>query len=360
MSNLNAIQLSGVGKSFDGFMALSQADFTARWGEVHALLGENGAGKSSLMNIAAGLYAPESGSLLINDNAVRLSGPRDASRYHIGMVHQHFKLVKPFTVAENIQLALPEGPGNHAFSGSHRQRLAALEQRISDKAAELGFSIDPRKITESLSVAEQQRVEILKVLLAGARILILDEPTAVLTDGEAERLLETVRAFARQGAAVILVTHKMSDVKRFADRVTVMRGGRTIQTFDPQTVSVPELVRLTVGESAPASEYQPAIPGEVRLHAGVDRLRRSAPGQRRATPRAAHRRNSGGSLRRRAGGGAFGSRELRCRPGPQRPLRFLLPIAPQASGCGGCRGSRGFRCAGRALAETEGRAAFRR
>ena len=161
MSNLNAIQLSGVSKSFDGFMALSQADFTAV-GRVHALLGENGAGKSSLMNIAAGLYAPESGSLLINDNAVRLSGPRDASRYHIGMVHQHFKLVKPFTVVENIQLALPEGPGNHAFSGSHRQRLAALEQRISDKAAELGFSIDPRKITESLSVAEQQRVEILK------------------------------------------------------------------------------------------------------------------------------------------------------------------------------------------------------
>ncbi|WP_226687283.1 ABC transporter ATP-binding protein [Stutzerimonas stutzeri] len=265
MSNLNAIQLSGVSKSFDGFMALSQADFTAKWGEVHALLGENGAGKSSLMNIAAGLYAPESGSLLINDNAVRLSGPRDASRYHIGMVHQHFKLVKPFTVAENIQLALPEGPGNHVFAGSHRQRLAALEQRISDKAAELGFSIDPRKITESLSVAEQQRVEILKVLLAGARILILDEPTAVLTDQEAERLLQTVRAFARQGAAVILVTHKMSDVKRFADRVTVMRGGRTIQTLDPQTVSVSELVRLTVGESAPASEYQPAIPGEVRL-----------------------------------------------------------------------------------------------
>ncbi|HBS77712.1 MAG TPA: ABC transporter ATP-binding protein, partial [Pseudomonas sp.] len=169
MSNLNAIQLTGVSKSFDGFMALSQADFTAKWGEVHALLGENGAGKSSLMNIAAGLYAPESGSLLINDNAVRLSGPRDASRYHIGMVHQHFKLVKPFTVAENIQLALPEGPGNHAFAGSHRQRLAALEQRISDKAAELGFTIDPQQVTESLSVAEQQRVEILKVLLAGAR-----------------------------------------------------------------------------------------------------------------------------------------------------------------------------------------------
>ncbi|MBK3869459.1 ATP-binding cassette domain-containing protein [Pseudomonas stutzeri] len=264
MSNLNAIQLTGVSKSFDGFMALSQADFTAKWGEVHALLGENGAGKSSLMNIAAGLYAPESGSLFIDDNPVRLSGPRDASRYRIGMVHQHFKLVRPFTVAENILLGLPEQSGN-AVRGSHAQRLRELEQRIREKATELGFAIDPRKTTESLSVAEQQRVEILKVLLAGARILILDEPTAVLTDQEAERLLETVRTFARQGAAVILVTHKMSDVKRFADRVTVMRGGRTIQTLEPRSVSVPELVRLTVGESAPASEYQPAAPGEVRL-----------------------------------------------------------------------------------------------
>ncbi|TLX58450.1 ABC transporter ATP-binding protein [Stutzerimonas nosocomialis] len=265
MSAQNALQLSGISKSFDGFMALSHADFTARWGEVHALLGENGAGKSSLMNIAAGLYAPESGSLLIDDNPVRLSGPRDASRYRIGMVHQHFKLVKPFTVAENILLGLPEQPGNSTFTGSHRQRLRALEAQIREKAAELGFAIDPGQSTERLSVAEQQRVEILKVLLAGARILILDEPTAVLTDQEAERLLETVRAFARQGAAVVLVTHKMSDVKRFADRVTVMRGGRTIQTLDPQSVSVPELVRLTVGDSAPASEYQPATPGEVRL-----------------------------------------------------------------------------------------------
>lgn len=265
MSNLNAIQLCGVSKSFDGFMALSQADFTAKWGEVHALLGENGAGKSSLMNIAAGLYAPESGSLFIDENEVRLSGPRDAGRYRIGMVHQHFKLVRPFTVAENILLALPEQLGNRAFNGSHRQRLHALEAQIQEKATALGFAIDPRQTTDSLSVAEQQRVEILKVLLAGARILILDEPTAVLTDQEAERLLETVRAFAQQGAAVILVTHKMSDVKRFADRVTVMRGGRTIQTLDPQAVSVPDLVRLTVGESAPASHYQPASPGDVRL-----------------------------------------------------------------------------------------------
>ncbi|SDX25555.1 nucleoside ABC transporter ATP-binding protein [Pseudomonas syringae] len=261
MSQVNALQLMGISKSFDGFKALIDADFTAHWGEVHALLGENGAGKSSLMNIAAGLYAPETGTLLVDDNPVQLSGPKDASRYRIGMVHQHFKLVKPFTVAQNILLALPEQPGE----GSYRKRLRALEQEIVGKAAELGFVLDPRRIVDSLSVAEQQRVEILKVLLAGARILILDEPTAVLTDQEAERLLLTVQAFARQGAAVILVTHKMADVKRYADRVTVMRGGRTVQTLDPTSVSVEQLVQLTVGESVSVSEHQPATPGEVRL-----------------------------------------------------------------------------------------------
>lgn len=259
MKQVNALQLIGINKSFDGFKALSDAHFTACWGEVHALLGENGAGKSSLMNIAAGLYAPETGSLLVDDNPVRLGGPRDASRHRIGMVHQHFKLVKPFTVAQNILLGL------QPQQGSYRKRLQVLEQQISAKAQELGFVLDPRQPVEQLSVAEQQRVEILKVLLAGARILILDEPTAVLTDQEAERLLATVQAFARQGAAVVLVTHKMVDVKRYADRVTVMRGGHTIQTVDPQRVSIDELVRLTVGESRQAG-YQPGPPaGPVRL-----------------------------------------------------------------------------------------------
>lgn len=272
MRQVNALQLIGINKSFDGFQALSDAHFTAAWGEVHALLGENGAGKSSLMNIAAGLYAPETGSLLVDDNQVRLSGPRDASRHRIGMVHQHFKLVKPFTVAQNILLGLPAAPGQ----GSYRKRLQLLEQQIIAKAAELGFAIDPRQPVDQLSVAEQQRVEILKVLLAGARILILDEPTAVLTDQEAERLLSTVQAFARQGAAVVLVTHKMADVKRYADRVTVMRGGKTIQTLDPRTVSVDELVRLTVGESSRAG-YQPG-PAAGALRLRVRELRSPAAG----------------------------------------------------------------------------------
>ncbi|KFE56183.1 ABC transporter ATP-binding protein [Pseudomonas syringae] len=272
MSQANAIQLTGISKSFDGFQALTDAHFTGKWGEVHALLGENGAGKSSLMNIAAGLYAPESGSLFIDDNPVRLSGPKDASRYHIGMVHQHFKLVRPFTVAQNILLGLPDAPGQ----GSYNKRLQALEQQISVKAQALGFAIDPRQTIDNLSIAEQQRVEILKVLLAGARILILDEPTAVLTDQEAERLLATVQSFARQGAAVILVTHKMSDVKRYADRVTVMRGGRTVETLDPQTVSVEQLVRLTVGESQAVGEHAKATAGDARL---TVRNLRSLPGQ---------------------------------------------------------------------------------
>lgn len=271
---MNALQLIGVSKTFDGFKALSDADFTLKWGEVHALLGENGAGKSTLMNVAAGLYAPEVGELFIDDNPVRLKGPADAARHRIGMVHQHFKLVRPFSVAENILLGLPPG------AGSHRQRLREISARIQDKAAEIGFSIDPQRKVEDLSIAEQQRVEILKVLLAGASILILDEPTAVLTDQEGERLLSMVQGLARQGAAVVLVTHRMTDVKRFADRVTVMRGGRTLQTLQPSEVAVEELIRLTVGESLPVLDAQrSAGAGEERI--GIRNLRSPDVGGRR-------------------------------------------------------------------------------
>ncbi|MBT2334135.1 ABC transporter ATP-binding protein [Variovorax paradoxus] len=259
----NALELTGIRKSFDGFAALTDAHFAARWGEVHALLGENGAGKSSLMNIAAGLYAPEAGQLLVDDNAVRLAGPRDAARHRIGMVHQHFKLVRPFTVAQNVLLTAPAPAGFR----SHGERLREISRDIRNKASELGFEIDPAKRIDALSIAEQQRVEILKVLLAGARILILDEPTAVLTDQEAARLLQTVRGLARGGSAVVLVTHKMADVKTYADRVTVMRGGRTVATLEPGATSVAELVKLTVGESIATQGFHAAKSprGPVRL-----------------------------------------------------------------------------------------------
>ncbi|MET3444427.1 simple sugar transport system ATP-binding protein [Variovorax paradoxus] len=259
----NALELTGIRKTFDGFAALTDASFAARWGEVHALLGENGAGKSSLMNIAAGLYAPEAGQLLVDDNVVRFAGPADAARHRIGMVHQHFKLVRPFTVAENILLTAPPPAGFQ----SHGERLREISRDIRNKASELGFDIDPAKRIDTLSIAEQQRVEILKVLLAGARILILDEPTAVLTDQEAARLLQTVRALARAGSAVVLVTHKMADVKTYADRVTVMRGGRTVATLEPGATPVAELVKLTVGESIATQGFQAANSprGPVRL-----------------------------------------------------------------------------------------------
>lgn len=266
MSNQNAIQLNGVSKTFDGFKALADADFTARWGEVHALLGENGAGKSSLMNIVAGLYGPEGGSLFLDDNPVKLKGPKEAAKLGIGMVHQHFKLVTPFTVAENILLNL-----SHIHtSGLYRERLKRVSEDIRAMADRIGFGIDPDARIDRLSIAEQQRVEILKVLLAGARVLILDEPTAVLTEEEAERLLTTVQGFAREGAAVILVTHKMNDVLRYADQVTIMRGGRTITSLKPDSVSVDELVRLTVGESTTTADQPTAerTPGEpfLRVH----------------------------------------------------------------------------------------------
>ena len=252
-----ALELHAITKRFDGVPAIDAASFTARFGEVHALLGENGAGKSSLMNVAAGLYLPDEGWMAVDGRPVSLAGPADAAALRIGMVHQHFKLIKPFTVAENVLLACRRP--------SHRAGLAEVTEAIRREAAALGFAIDPAQEVGTLSVAEQQRVEILKVLVAGARILILDEPTAVLTDEEAERLLETVRRLARAGAAVIMVTHKLAEVLAFADRVTVMRGGRVVAVADPKTTTAAELTTLTVGsEIAPRTERR-GTPGPARL-----------------------------------------------------------------------------------------------
>ena len=260
MSPLPALALTGIRKSFDGFLALDDAAFAVSAGEVHALLGENGAGKSSLMNVAAGLYAPDAGSIAVDGEPVALSGPADARRLGIGMVHQHFKLVRPFTVAENILLANPRK--------RYRRGIDEIRAAIRDQAATLGFEIDPERRIDNLSLAEQQQVEIVKVLVAGARILILDEPTAVLTDDEAERLLSTVRRFAATGAAVVLVTHKLHEVRRHADAVTIMRGGRNVATADPKTVSAAELTELTVGQTMPLPTRAERPRGQTRLNVG--------------------------------------------------------------------------------------------
>jgi ABC-type uncharacterized transport system ATPase subunit len=237
-----ALALSGIAKSFDGFPAITLADLEVRGGEVHALLGENGAGKSSLMNIAAGLYAPDDGTIQVHGQRVSIKGPLDARQLGIGMVHQHYKLVRTFSALENIMLANPEG-------GFARGR-AGIEAKVRRLAEEIGFTVDLARPVGALSIAEQQRVEILKMLVGGARILILDEPTAVLTDMEAEGLLKMLRQLAAQGAAVILVTHKLGDVMRHADRLTVMRNGRTVATADPGTMTAGELTKLVVGTTA--------------------------------------------------------------------------------------------------------------
>ena len=252
-----ALELSGIRKSFGDFLALNDARLSAEYGEVHALLGENGAGKSSLMNVAAGLYSPDAGSIRIAGAERRFSGPREATRHGIGMIHQNFKLVKRFTVIENVLLANPRG--------SFRSGKSAIEREIAEKAQALGFQIDPARRIDTLSIAERQRVEILKVLVAGARILILDEPTAVLTEGEAQRLLSTVRDIAERGAAVILVTHKLRDVITFAHRVTIMRAGQTIATLAAANANAAELTRLTVGSHVitPSRSAKPA--GDFRL-----------------------------------------------------------------------------------------------
>jgi general nucleoside transport system ATP-binding protein len=235
-----ALALSGVRKSFGSFLALDDAYITARRGELHALVGENGAGKSTLMNIAAGFYAADSGSIEKNGIRLTLAGPADARANHIGMVHQHFKLVRRFTVAENILLANPEGK----FQTSRRE----ISPKIRSRAESLGFKIDPERVVQHLSIAEQQRVEIIKVLMAGAEILILDEPTSVLTDLESARLLTVLRDLAMEGVAVILVTHKLAEALDHTDRITVMRNGRTIvASVAPKTISPTELTRLIVG-----------------------------------------------------------------------------------------------------------------
>lgn len=261
-----ALRLEGIVKSFDGRPALDHASFEAAWGEVHGLLGENGAGKSSLMNVVCGLYAAEHGTIEINGVRTAIDGPAGARRHSIGMVHQHFKLVRGFSVIENVMLADPPA--------SWRAGLRRLSGEIRRIAAELEFDVDPTARIDTLSVAEQQRVEIIKALITGARILILDEPTAVLTDAEALRLLSVVRQIARRGACVILITHKLHEAIDYADRVTVMRAGRTVATSEAKSLSVAQLARLMVGDPVTEASEPSRQIGEIVLSAEDLKARR--------------------------------------------------------------------------------------
>ena len=220
-----AIACRGITKRFPGVVANDCVDFEALEGEVHALLGENGAGKSTLSNIFTGLYRADEGELEVHGVPVAFDTPRDGIMAGIGMVHQHFRLVEPFTVAENVMLGDQSDVGR-----SFRLHPHAIEERVAELGERYGMAVDPRARIWQLSVGEQQRVEILKALYREARILILDEPTAVLTPQEAAALFETLRAMAADGRTVIFISHKLHEVMAVSDRITVLRDGRSVAT----------------------------------------------------------------------------------------------------------------------------------
>src|SRR5437773_9466699 len=239
---LPAVSMRGITKRFPAVVANDGVDFEAAAGEVHALLGENGAGKSTLSNILTGLYRPDEGEIFVYGNRVHFHVPRDALDAGIGMVHQHFRLVEPFTVAENVVLGDHRGEGR-AFRLRHR----VIERSVGELSKRYGLAVEPRARIWQLSLGEQQRVEILKALYQDARILILDEPTAVLTPQEAEALFETIRAMADDGRTVIFISHKLHEVKAVADRVTVLRRGRSVATVHAAGATRRSLAALMVG-----------------------------------------------------------------------------------------------------------------
>jgi len=251
--------MRGITKRFPGVLANDGVNFEAAAGEVHALLGENGAGKTTLMNVLTGLYRPDEGEIEIQGEPVDFQSPRDALDAGIGMVHQHFRLVETLTVAENMTL------------GWHTPRfwlgVRAGRRQVRDVSGALRMPIDPEARVWQLSVGEQQRVEIVKAVFRGSRVLILDEPTAVLTPQEVEQLFETLRLMAREGHAVIVITHKLHEVMAVADRITVLRGGKAVATVSVSEVTLRSLAGLMVGrEIAEARRVEPQhSPGELVL-----------------------------------------------------------------------------------------------
>ncbi len=268
------LQARGITKRFPGVLANDGVDFDLRRGEIHALLGENGAGKTTLMNILYGLYRPEAGEVWVNGKHVTIHSPRDSINLGIGMVHQHFMLVPVFTVTENIMLG-SETLHRHA-QGKGRDWPARLSQavqldvldrkgvaqRVRELSNQYGLEIDPQAIVGNLPVGVQQRVEIVKALYRQASILILDEPTAVLTPQETEDLFRIMRQLSARGVSIIFITHKLKEVLRVADRITVMRNGRVMGTVTPRQTSEAKLASMMVGREVILKvEKQPARPG---------------------------------------------------------------------------------------------------
>ncbi|MGA0209638.1 MAG: ABC transporter ATP-binding protein [Candidatus Nanopelagicales bacterium] len=254
-----ALEARGLTKRFPGVVANSDVSLKVHRGEILALLGENGAGKSTLVKMIYGLYEPDEGEILIKGESVRLKGPRDAIRRGIGMVHQHFQLVPVFTVAENVIL----GDEPHRGPFVNMRKATAEVARLAE---EFGLQVDVNARVEDLPVGTQQRVEILKALYRKADVLILDEPTAVLTPQETDDLLRVIRGFADSGVAVIFITHKLREVLALADTIEVLRGGRAVGTTTPDQIDAAGLAQMMVGRSVLLTvDKTEAQPGDVVL-----------------------------------------------------------------------------------------------
>jgi ABC-type uncharacterized transport system ATPase subunit len=254
------LEMRGIVKQFPGVLANDDVSFDLARGEVHALLGENGAGKSTLMNILYGLYKPDAGAILVNGKEETFSSAKDAIERGLGMVHQHFMLIPVMTVAENIVLATEPTEAGVFLD------YAEARRQVSELAQQFGFGIDPDARIEDITVGQQQRVEILKALYRRADILILDEPTAVLTPQEATELFVILRNLQREGMSIIFITHKLNEVLEIADRITVLRRGRVIDTVPREGATEDSLARMMVGRDVLLRvDKPPAHPGDVAL-----------------------------------------------------------------------------------------------
>jgi general nucleoside transport system ATP-binding protein len=258
-TRITRLEMCGIVKQFPGVLANDCVFFDVQAGEVHALLGENGAGKSTLMKVLYGLYHPDEGEILINGERVEINSPTDAIRLGIGMIHQHFMLVPSLTVAENVALGLPSSRGPLTD-------LDAVAARITALGETYGLQVDPRARVWQLSVGQQQRVEILKALYRGAELLILDEPTAVLTPQEVTEFFDILRQMIGAGHSVIFISHKLQEVLDISHRVTVLRDGAVVGSRPKGEMTKAELARMMVGRDLGFQRAHPAVvPGEVRL-----------------------------------------------------------------------------------------------
>ncbi|MBR3271550.1 MAG: ABC transporter ATP-binding protein [Clostridia bacterium] len=253
------IEMLNITKEFPGIKANDNITLQLKHGEIHALLGENGAGKSTLMSVLFGLYQPEAGVIKKNGEVVKINNPNDANALHIGMVHQHFKLVEIFTVLENIILGAEPNKMGFLQKAEARKKVVALSEKY-------GLQVDPDALIEDISVGQQQRVEILKMLYRDNEILIFDEPTAVLTPQEIDELMEIMRSFKAEGKSILFITHKLNEIMAVADRVTVLRKGKYIGTVETKDTTKEELSRMMVGRPVHLEvQKDEAKPGKVVL-----------------------------------------------------------------------------------------------